>query len=95
MPEPQLNVEEMIALVGSDNVHIANDFMDTASGIWGTAYIMTDWKKNKWEKHNQQTPIDYVEHLLAGYKEQGFDGLYLNDLWYALYRGEAPPEHRA
>ena len=94
MPEPQLNVEEMIALAGEGNVHIAKDFMDVASGIWGTAYTMTDWKKTEWEKHSWQTPIEYVEHLLIGYKEQGFDGLYLHDLWYALYRGEEPPESR-
>ena len=95
LPQPQMTVEEMTALVGTDNVHIQRDFMDDPNGIWGTAYVMTDWKKNEWEKHNQQTPIEYVEHLLAGYKEQGFDGWYLKDLWYALYRGEEPPEHRA
>jgi hypothetical protein len=69
--------------------------MDEPNGIWGTAYVMTDWKKNEWEKHDRQTPVEYVEHLLAGYKEQGFDGFYLKDLWYALYRGEKPPEHKA
>jgi len=95
IPEPQLSVEEMIALAGADNVHIARDFMDVANGILGTAYVMTDWKKNEWKKHNQQTPIEYVEHLIAGYKEQCFDGWYLHNLWYALYRGEKPPEHRA
>ena len=94
IPKPQLSVDEMIALVGADNVHVARNHMDVASGIWGTAYIMTDWKKNKWEKHNQQTPIEYVEHFLTGYKEQDFIGCYLHDLWYALYRGENPPEYR-
>jgi len=62
--------------------------MDAPNGILGTAYVMTEWKKNKWKKHDRQTSIEYVEHLLTGYKEQGFDGWYLRDLWYALYRGE-------
>ena len=96
----QTRAEKMIDLVGAENVHVARDFMDTPSGILGTAYVMTDWKKNEWEKHDQQTPIEYVEHLLAGYKEHGFDkekgfgNWYLKALWYALYRGEAPPELR-
>jgi len=94
IPQPRMTVEEMMTLVGADNVHIQRDFMDDPNGIWGTTYIMTDWKKNKWEKHDKQTPIKYVKHLLDGYKEQDFDGLYLQDLWYALYRGEKPPESR-
>jgi len=95
IPLSQMSHKEMTILVGADNVHIQEDFMDEPNGILGTAYVMPDWKKNEWEKHNQTTPIEYVEHILTGYKEQDFGGWYLKDLWYALYRGEDPPEHRA
>ena len=71
VPRPTMTVEQMAALVGADNVHVQGDFMDDPSGIWGTAYVMTEWKKHEWEKHGWQTPIEYVEHLLAGYREQG------------------------
>ena len=93
IPEPHMSHEEMIALVGEKSVSTEDWY--SPSGILGLAYVMTEWKKTIWEKHNQQTPIEYVEHILTGYKEQGFSGRYLRDLWYALYREEKPPEHRA
>jgi len=94
IPEPELNEEEMVALVGADNVHIAGNDWYSTSGIIGIAYIMTDWKKTESKDHDKPPRIDYVKHILTGYKEQEFDKniQYLQDLLDALYRGEDPPE---
>ncbi|QAT42987.1 gamma-glutamylcyclotransferase family protein [Aminipila luticellarii] len=92
-PVPPLNFEQLVELVGVENVRKADDY--GVAEIIGTAYAMTDWKKTEWKEHSKQTTIEYAEHIITGYKEQGFDGWHLHDLWYALCRGEKSPESRS
>ena len=92
-PLPYLSEDEMVKLVGADNISECDFYNNT--GVIGTAFVMTDWKRTEWEKHSEQTPIEYAQHLITGYKENNFIGWHLHDLWYALSRGEENPESRS
>jgi len=89
-PIPGLSREETAALVGEENCRKG----DTGDGIVATAFVMTDWKRTKWERHSEPTEKWYAEHIITGYKENGFDGQHLRGLTDALARGENSPEPR-
>jgi hypothetical protein len=94
-PVPKLSFDEMAALVGAENVREAGFY--AREGIVGTAFVMTDWKRNEWEDHAKPVDIDYLRHIITGYIENRFEvcrwAFY--DLCYALARGEGKPESRS
>lgn len=93
VPKPEKTHEEMVELVGEENV-TKPDYRYNG-GIVGTAFVMTEWKRTEWKMHSEQTPSEYAQYIIDGYRENNITGQCLQDLQYALERGESNPESRS